>query len=207
MLQSGGNISTSDAYMQETVKKRLTARNFCFKTALDTRGTTDFLLKIARLIMGCGFGIAIFSNRTPPKTLGNIFFEVGYCLAVGKPVHLVFCGKNIVPSDFVRSEWIEYKNGSNVQFTRDLDASFEGLNNECQFMELLADTAFEAERMNPELAFERYKRVALINGSVTATSRIRDLQRLVKRNDVKGTYAPYRENLLESMKEFLRLFQ
>jgi hypothetical protein len=57
----------------------LDEKNFTAITATDIRGTSDYLTKIIDLIRGCGFGFAIFSDLTPARTMGNIFFEAPNC--------------------------------------------------------------------------------------------------------------------------------
>ncbi|MDZ7824281.1 MAG: hypothetical protein U5K75_09780 [Ahrensia sp.] len=60
MLQSGGSISATERYMHEQVQNALKEANYSAKTAVDLSRTGDYLHKITKLMLGCGFGIAIF---------------------------------------------------------------------------------------------------------------------------------------------------
>lgn len=92
MLQLDGNLTATDQIMSSEVKDALARAEFNVVTASDVRGTGDYLHKILGLIRGCGFAVAVFSDRTPPRTLANVFFEVGMAGVLGKPVQLVLTG-------------------------------------------------------------------------------------------------------------------
>jgi nucleoside 2-deoxyribosyltransferase len=94
MIHDNNRVSAIEAQMQAIAREELEAAKFQSKAASDIRRAGDYLSKIIRMIRGCGFGIAIFSDATPPRTLANIFFEVGYCLALGKPTFLVLAGEH-----------------------------------------------------------------------------------------------------------------
>jgi hypothetical protein len=83
MIHDNDRVSAVEARMQVIAREELMAAGFDAKAASGLRRSGDFLSKIIRMIRGCGFGIAIFSDATPPRTIANIFFEVGYCLALG----------------------------------------------------------------------------------------------------------------------------
>lgn len=207
MLQSGGELTADDLFMQDAARAQMGAQGYEIKTAIDLRRSGDYLHKITKMIMGCGFGVAVFSSDTPSRTIGNIFFEVGYCLALGKPVILVVKGgSKVMPSDFVRSEWVEFKPGSEEQFQQDLAGQINGLTQQSAFFELLADAAYEAEEVDHELVVERYKRAALINSSEHSLQRLRDTELAVRTAEVTPSFATHRRSLLENVKQFLRLF-
>src|SRR4051812_10187703 len=75
MLHDNDRVSTVEARMQEIAREELKAAGFEARAASELRRSGDFLSKIIRMIRGCGFGVAIFSDVTPPRTLANIFFE------------------------------------------------------------------------------------------------------------------------------------
>ena len=119
MLHDNIHVSPIERDIQQAVRESLATSGFRVISATDVSRSGDFLHKIISLIQGCGFGIAVFSSATPPKTLANIFFEVGYCLALGKPTQLILSGEDASPSDFVRTEWISHNGG---------EESFQGEN-------------------------------------------------------------------------------
>lgn len=77
-------------------KKILQAvRNWCYKkgiTALradDKRYADDLWPNVKTYMHGCGFGIAVFERLTRDEFNPNVSLEVGYMLALGKPVCLL----------------------------------------------------------------------------------------------------------------------
>ncbi len=208
MLHDNDRVAAVESQMQEIVRAELAATRFVPKTASEVRRSGDFLAKIIELIRGCGFGIAIFSDATPPKTLANIFFEIGYCLALGKPTFLVQAG-DAAPSDFVRSEWINFDTDRVEQFRSTLRSAFNGIEEYGIFLGDLGRTAEEAEEVNLEVAMERFRRAYLVTGSTGDLDGIRRIQtRLrVSRSDADLAHlirAP-RRSLLDDISQFLRL--
>ncbi len=88
MLQLGDGRAKIESEMQATVISVLKAKRFKPVDAESVRGNKDYLEKIIQIIRGSGYGVAIFSEYTPPSTLANIFFEVALCNLLGKPVIL-----------------------------------------------------------------------------------------------------------------------
>lgn len=208
MMQLDGNPTVADSTMAEEVRAALERANFEVVTAGDVRRTGDYLHKIINLIRGCGFSIAVFSDRTPPKTLANIFFEVGLAGMLGKPVQLVLNGENPAPSDFVRSEWISYKRGEEPALRADLDESLEQMKALAGFYRDIGEVALEAERPDLELAFERFKQGVLIGNDPQSREGVISVQnRLVEARNVEGRddMATHRDRLFKSVSAFLRL--
>jgi hypothetical protein len=208
MMQLDANLTNADQTMAHEVRASLAVANFSAVTAGDVRGTGDYLHKILNLIQGCGFAVAVFSDRTPAKTLANIFFEVGMAGVLGKPVQLVLTGENPAPSDFVRSEWITYRRGEEVALRTALGESLERINELAAYYREIGQVALEAAQPDLELVFERFKQAVLIGGDQTARDgigRLRDL--LVEARAVEGRddMASHRERLHKSVSEFLRL--
>jgi hypothetical protein len=162
MLHSGSKVAPIEREMDSLTVKRLGRLKHPVKKAARQPGTKDYLEKIIQIIRGCGFGVAIFSENTPAPTLANIFFEIGLCGVLGKPVILVKSERAKPPSDFVRTEWITFKNGETDKFRKDLDHSIQSVRDLGTYYEELGDLAFEAEDADLELAFERYRQAILI---------------------------------------------
>src|SRR5436309_15105632 len=89
MLHSSRKVSPIEAEIDRIVCDCFTRLDHPVIKATRSVGTKDFLEKIIQIIRGCGFGVAIFSENTPAPTLANIFFEIGLCNILGKPVILV----------------------------------------------------------------------------------------------------------------------
>jgi len=71
----------------------------------------DYLLKIWEVILSVPLGIAVLSGDMKITTLENIFYEIGLMQAMGKNTIVIKTKDIEVPSDFVRTEYIEYEDG------------------------------------------------------------------------------------------------
>jgi len=209
MIHDNDRVSAVEARMQAIVREELESANFQAKAASDVRRAGDFLAKIIRMIRGCGFGMAIFSDVTPSRTLANIFFEVGYCLALGKPTFLVLAGDNAAPSDFVRSEWINYRPEDEPNFRRSVQDALTEMGEYGNFLEKLALSAEDAEEVNPELAYERFKRAYLVSGrpeSLDGIRRIHNRVRLARADVETGVLMrSYRRKLSDEISHFVKI--
>lgn len=173
--------------------------------AADVAGTGDYLEKIINLIRGCGFGVAVFSPYTPAPTLGNIFFEIGMCHVFGKPVLTLKTEEAKTPSDFVRTEWVSLRRGGEDRFRRDVRNALQAVEDAAGFFKRMADVALEAEQVDYELAFERYKQAVLIGGDEEAVRRIGHVQQALRADERGGQMEVSRLRLLEAVSQFLRL--
>jgi hypothetical protein len=208
MLRLGKGASQAEMEMAAAAREVLSSMCFQPVTAADIRGTGDYLGKIVDLIRGCGFGIAIYCDQTPARTMGNIFFEVGVCGVLGKPVQLVLSGQQATPSDFVRTEWLEYKAGQKLKLRRALRESFDRIEQLADFYGTLGQLAMEAQVADLELAFERFKPVILIAEGPEPRASIIEIRRRLektprKRSPIRDDMASHRMRLLKAVSEFL----
>jgi hypothetical protein len=206
MLHSGRKVSPVETAMDRIVCDSLKRLGHPVIKAARFVGTKDFLEKIIQIIRGCGFGVAIFSENTPAPTLANIFFEVGLCNILGKPVILVKTAKAKAPSDFTRTEWVTYRGRDERKLKGDLESSIESVIELAQYYEALGDLAMEAESIDAELAFERYKQAVLISNSKSAQDKIEFLLNQIKnqRQSLEFLLAS-KARLKKSISEFLKL--
>lgn len=118
----------------------------------------DFLDKIWRLIVGVPLGIAIIHEDMSPKTLSNIFYELGMMDALGKQTLVIKSKEAAIPSDFVRTEYIEFDRGFRRQFNSFLNT----------FLELAEyfETMAESLEKDPLLSIDYLRRAYLISGDV-----------------------------------------
>ena len=87
--------------------------------AVDANSLTtgrDFLLKIWELILAVPMGIAVVHEDMRPSTIANVFYEMGLMQAYGKETLVVKTPKANIPSDFVRTEYVEYGKGFTRKF-------------------------------------------------------------------------------------------
>jgi hypothetical protein len=209
MMRLGNEVPQAEATIIRMTREILQQKHFAPVTAVDIKGKTDYLNKIVDLIRGCGFGIAIYSDQTPARTMGNIFFEVGICGLLGKSVQLVYTGEHATPSDFVRTEWIKYRPGREADLRRELESSFERIEELAEFYKKIGDIALGGEEADLELAFERYKQAVLISNHAQARQSISEislrLKGVRKRRSVADDLSSHRVRLLKSVEEFLAL--
>jgi hypothetical protein len=116
----------------------------------------DFLLKIWRLIASAPLAVGICHEEIPPKTQANIWYELGVAQAMGKETLIVKSPHTEIPSDFIRTEYIEF----NADFDERFAQYLESLDEQASHYEVVAD---QLER-NPILAIDYLKRAYLISG-------------------------------------------
>jgi len=122
----------------------------------------DFLLKIWRLIASAPLSIGICHEEIPAPTQANIYYEIGVAQALGKETLIIKSPNATVPSDFVRTEYVEFDHNFRNNFTSYLNS----LSDQADHYELVAD---QLDR-NPILAIDYLKRAFLISGD----NRLRD---------------------------------
>ncbi|HKJ80581.1 MAG TPA: hypothetical protein VJ954_01055, partial [Ignavibacteriaceae bacterium] len=116
----------------------------------------DFLSKIWRQVLAVPLGIAIVSKDMKVSTISNIFYEIGVLNALGKETIVIKSKDFSIPSDFIRTEYIEYDEKFSEKINKFLDQVFE-----------LADhyeIVGESLEANPILTIDYYKRAYLITG-------------------------------------------
>ncbi len=118
----------------------------------------DFLLKIWKSIASAPLSIGICHEDIPESTQANIYYELGIAQALGKETLLIKSPKAEVPSDFVRTEYVEFKRG----FRRKFSAYLASLPEQANHYEHVSD---QLDR-NPILAIDYLKRAFLISGDV-----------------------------------------
>jgi hypothetical protein len=124
--------------------------------ANDIRTGKDFLLKIWQIILGVPFGIAIITNDMSNKTLANIFYEIGLMQAYGKETLVIKTVDTKMPSDFTRTEYIDFAAGFKKEVKKYLEKYFNWAS-DYEFMSELVEN-------NPLLAIDYLKRAWLISG-------------------------------------------
>lgn len=119
----------------------------------------DFLLKIYDLAASVPLGVAIISEELPIPTMCNIYYEIGLLQALGKETLVIKSKSCPIPSDFVRTEYIEYGRTAG----RKIDSFFS------TYFELADYYAQMAEELkqNPALAIDYFRRAFLISGKKT----------------------------------------
>lgn len=206
MLHSGKYVSRIEENMDSVVCACLKRLRHDIKKASRESGTKDYLEKIIQLIRGCGFGVAIFSEVTPAPTLANIFFEIGLCYVLGKQVIVVKTEDAKPPSDFIRTEWISFQNGDLKKLRRDVENAIRSVQGLASYSESLGDLALDADEVDFELAFERYRQAVLIGNKKTARTKIKNiLKNLADERQLPSFLRASRTRLRKSIQEFDKL--
>ncbi|MFI5140097.1 MAG: hypothetical protein ACHQIM_19915, partial [Sphingobacteriales bacterium] len=116
----------------------------------------DFLLKIWKLIVSCPISIGICHEAIPAQTQENIYYEMGAAQALGKETIIIKSMNTKIPSDFVRTEYVEF----NGDFKNNFVKYLHSLDEVADHYETVSD---QLER-NPVLAIDYLKRAFLITG-------------------------------------------
>ena len=153
--------------IRRTLNKSLKAREIKVVDANSVMTGKDFLDKIWDMILSVPLGIAIVTEDMSHNTWANIFYEIGFMQAVGKETLIIKTVESEVPSDLVRTEYIDYTTRLKTQIDKYLDKFFEQA-------EHYATMANELEQ-NPLLAIDYLKRAYLITGEQKYKSKILDI--------------------------------
>jgi hypothetical protein len=116
----------------------------------------DFLLKIWRQIASTPLAVCVVHEDIPPASQSNIYYELGVAQALGKETVVIKSPAVKIPSDFIRTEYIEFDDAFADNFSNYLDSVFE----QAEHYETVAD---QLDR-NPILAVDYLKRAFLITG-------------------------------------------
>lgn len=135
----------------------------------------DFLLKIWKLIASAPLSIGICHEEIPEATQANIYYEIGVAHALGKETLLIKSPRVTMPSDFVRTEYVEF----NDEFQGNFTAYLESLPEQADHYEIVAD---QLDR-NPILAIDYLKRAFLISGDERLRGKAREFLDEVKLED------------------------
>ena len=140
-----------------------------FKAVDSASATTgkDYLLKIWALAVSCPVGIAIVHQGIRPETMANVFYELGWMHAYGRETVVIKIGDVKLPSDLVRTEYIEM--GAN--FTQSFRDFLRSLKERANYYQTLAGL-LEA---NPLLAIDYLRRAYLLTGKLTLKERVADI--------------------------------
>jgi hypothetical protein len=116
----------------------------------------DFLLKIWRQIASAPLAVGVAHEDIPASSQANIYYELGVAQALGKETVVIKSPNVKVPSDFIRSEYIEFDESFSDNFSNYLNATLE----QAEHYETVAD---QLDR-NPILAVDYLRRAYLITG-------------------------------------------
>ncbi len=157
MTQLGQPVPPKLQKMRGQITSQLQKKTFEFIDADSIVTGKDFLDKIWKMIISVPVGVAIIHEDMSPKTIANVFYELGMMDALGKRTIVVKSPDAAMPSDFVRTEHIEVAHDFNREFQSFLDSVRE---QESYFEEFA-----ENLEKNPLLSIDYLRRAYLISGN------------------------------------------
>lgn len=180
VMRQIGDPPAIDERMAEIVGEVFAARGIPTKDADASTGGGDFLERILGLIRATGFTVAIFSHKTRPNAMANITLELGFAAMCGKPLIIVKSKEAKAPSDFTRTDWIEYDATNENRFRAKLGQALDTIEEVGAFEDFLLDTAMDAKSIDCAIALERASKAFLL----TCDERmIEKAERIVERLD------------------------
>jgi hypothetical protein len=163
MTQLGAPIPAEVTMIRDDLTSALGGAGFDCIDAESVVTGRDFLLKIWELIVSVPLGIAIIHQDMKPTTIANIFYEMGLMQAYGKETLVVKAAGATIPSDFVRTEYIEYGPGFRQQVGKFVDS----LSERAEYYLLMSDQV----EHNPLLAIDFIRRSYLLSGDPALRAR------------------------------------
>jgi len=118
----------------------------------------DFLHKIWKIILGVPLGIAVLTKDMPEKTIANIYYELGIMDALGKETLIIKSKDYAIPSDFKRTEYVNYDSN----FTHNFEKFGFNLTEREEHYWLMG----EIMEADPVLSIDYIKRAYLINPQI-----------------------------------------
>lgn len=156
MTQLGGTLPPELVKMRDRVEVAFEDAGFAVVDANSFTTGRDFLHKIWETIVAVPVGVALLHEDVRPKTLANIFYEIGVMQALGKETLVVKSPGADVPSDFVRTEYVTADDGLEEKLSRYLDYLGEQEDHYGQMGALVEN--------NPLLALDYTRRAYLLSG-------------------------------------------
>lgn len=175
MTRLGHPVPETVASIRDVVTELCNNNDFEVIDASSRVTGRDFLLKIWRLIASAPLSIGICHEEIPESTQANIYYEIGIAQALGKETLLIKSPGAKVPSDFVRTEYVEFNDEFRVNFS----AYLISLSEQADHYELVAD---QLDR-NPILAIDYLKRAFLISGEERLREKAQEVLNRAELND------------------------
>lgn len=157
MTQLGKPIPDELEEIRKSVTDILASREFSEIDASSKITGKDFLLKIWQIALSVPVGIGIIIDTFSPQTYANIYYEIGLMHALGKETLVVKSPTSKVPSDFVRTEYIQYDDDFSINLNKYIDNTLD--------VAAYYSTLAEQVKQNPLLSIDYYKRSYLITGN------------------------------------------
>jgi hypothetical protein len=166
MTQMGGSIPPVLTEMRAALKQVLKEHSYSLLDADSSITGRDFLLKIWDFIVSVPVGVALLHEEMRADTIANIFYELGILQAYGKETLIVKTPGVTIPSDFVRTEHVQYSHDFKPRIRRFLIS----LHDRASYYSTMAE---HVER-NPLLSIDFLRRAYLLNPDARLRVRARE---------------------------------
>ncbi|WP_420127701.1 hypothetical protein [Longimicrobium sp.] len=152
--------------IRSALKQVLKEQSYTLVDADSSITGRDFLLKIWEYIISVPLGVAIIHEEMRTETIANIFYEVGMMQSYGKETLVIKTPGATMPSDFVRTEHIQYGSDFKPRMRRFL----RSLHDRASYYSTMAE---HVER-NPLLSIDFLRRAYLLNPDTRLRDRARE---------------------------------
>jgi len=167
MTRLGKPIPKEIVQVRKAITAACKSSNFKVIDASAQNTGRDFLLKIWKQIASTPLVVGVVHEKIPPSTQSNIYYELGIAQALGKETIIVKSPSIDIPSDFIRTEYIEFDS----KFNRNFSKYLKGLKDQADHYELMADQL----ENNPILSIDYLKRAFLITGETRLRKKAKKL--------------------------------
>jgi hypothetical protein len=179
VMRQIGNPPPTDARMAQIVAEVFAERGVPTKDADASTGGPDFLERILGLIRATGFTVAIFSHETRPNAMANITLELGFAAMCGKPYIIAKSKLAAAPSDFTRTDWVDY----------DEHQSLDTIDDAGPFAEWTLDTALSVRSVDCAYALERAIKAFLLTGDERVLDKVEEVRQKLDGSGDNGSIA------------------
>lgn len=166
MTQLGSPVPPAVAEIRSDLQKVLREQSYTLVDSDSSVTGRDFLLKIWEFITAVPVGIAVVHEDMKPGTIANIFYAMGLMQAYGKETLIIKTPDAPIPSDFVRTEYVEYGGDFQPRLRRYFTSLWERAS-------YYATVAEQIDR-NPLLAIDFLRRAYLLTSEPRLRGRARE---------------------------------
>lgn len=190
MTQLGQPFSKVQLEIRASLTKELVKREIKEIDANTYVTGKDFLDKIWKIILSVPMGIAIITEDMKCSTLSNIFYEIGVLNAFGKETIVIKTPDATIPTDFIRTEYINF----DKTFKKRINNFFDQVFSLTEFYTIMAE---QFNDPNPILSIDYWRRAYLISGDIKY---LNFAKKLFKKNVFDQQSSFYISNFLSTEK-------
>ena len=167
--------------VEKEMQRILRSKGFKVEYARDIKRGKSILCKICEAMQAVGLGIVLYSNKSPRKSIPNIFFEASFMYAMGKEV--VMIGHRVKrPSDLDGIEWIHVTDKKSIH--AQLPERIIAVKDMTEYYLSVGELLERTEKYSD--AADYYIKAALINHSKDAVAKLGNLSVQINKKELPG---------------------